>query len=70
MNEQEFKDHYVATFLATYAAMHYDNACAMGQHDRLEKHLALEDAKHLADRAWEQVKPNHKVSGLSAEPNC
>jgi hypothetical protein len=58
MTEQQFKDHYVCTFLATYAATHYDDACAMGQHDRLEKHLAFEDAQFLADKAWEKVKPN------------
>lgn len=55
---QEFKNDYICTFLATYSALHYDNACSMGQHDRLEKHYAIEDAKYLADRAWEKMKEN------------
>ena len=51
MNEKEFKDHFMVTFLATYAANIYDDACQTGQHDRLRK-LPVEDAEGLADDAW------------------
>ena len=70
MDIKEFKAHYVCTFLATYAAIHYDNACAMDQHYRLVKHLAVEDSQHLADRAWEQLNTNAELStGIPSAPN-
>lgn len=53
MNEKEFKDHFAATFLATWVAVNYDHACAYGQHERLD-HPPAEDAKFLADKAWEE----------------
>jgi len=51
MNEKEFKDHFVVTFLATYAANIYDDACQSGQHERL-KQLPVEDAEGLAEDVW------------------
>lgn len=62
MSRSEFIDHYVCTFLATYAATHYEEACAQGEHDRLEKHHAAEDALHLAEVAW------LKMEGLTGLP--
>jgi len=50
MTEQEFKDHYVATFLATYRAVHYDEH-RMNSHPT---HQHIEDAIWLAKCAWEE----------------
>lgn len=50
MTEQEFKDHYVATFLATYRAVHYDDDCMNGH----STYQPVEDAMWLAKCAWEQ----------------
>ena len=54
MNETTFKEHFIATFLATWVANHYDDACLYGQHDRLE-HPPVEDAETLADYAWKEL---------------
>ena len=53
MNEKEFKRHFTATFLATWVANNYDDACMRGQHSRLE-HPPVDDALFLADAAWEE----------------
>jgi hypothetical protein len=63
MSKQAFIDHYVCTFLATYAATHYDGACSMGQYERLEKHYALTDAQYLANKAWEIVQASLPARG-------
>lgn len=55
MNEQEFKRHFVATFLATWCANNYNDCCATGQHDMLSN-PPVEDAKFLADEAWEKYR--------------
>lgn len=53
MNEKAFKDHFAATFLASWAAVNYDDACIRDQHERLN-HPPADDAKFLADKAWEE----------------
>ena len=51
MEEKVFKDQFVVTFLATYAATIYDESCTTGQHGRLRE-LPVEDAEGLAEDAW------------------
>lgn len=53
MNESQFKDNYIATFLATWTATNYEEFCMQGWHERLEK-PPVEDAMYLADKAWEE----------------
>jgi hypothetical protein len=60
MTEAEFKGHFVATFLACYAAQRYDDACARGEHDRLQRH-PVEDAAELAETAWVQHVQNNAI---------
>lgn len=52
MNEQEFKTHYIATFLASYMASRYDNDCLTGHINEPYDTQPIEDAAFLADCAW------------------
>ena len=54
-DEKEFKTQYIATFLATWTAVHYDDACMRSQHEMLRE-PPIEDAEHLADCAWQRGK--------------
>lgn len=60
MDEKKFKEQFVVTFLATYAATIYDDSVSSGQHDRL-KELPVEDAEGLAEEAWNH---RNKISAL------
>jgi hypothetical protein len=51
MNEEQFKQQFIVTFLATWAATNYDFCVSHGQHERLGN-PPVEDAEFLADRAW------------------
>ena len=55
MSETEFKSKFIATFLASWVADHYDVACATGRHDQLY-HFPIEDAADLANAAWEKFR--------------
>lgn len=55
LDEQQFKRQFVATFLATWVANNYTEACMMGQHEKL-RHPPVEDADDLAHDAWRQWK--------------
>jgi len=54
-DEQEFKANFVTTFLATWCANNYDDACMMGEHERLNT-PPVEDAEFLAAEAWKHYK--------------
>lgn len=51
LDEKTFKSQYVANFVATWTANNYDDACMMGQHERLNR-PPIEDALFLANAAW------------------
>jgi hypothetical protein len=51
----EFKTAWVAAFTATWAAINYAEACADGQHERLEN-PPLSDAEYLAMVHWQKWK--------------
>lgn len=53
MRKQHFIDAFAVTFLATWVANEYNDACARDQHSRLEN-PPVEDAKLLAESAWEK----------------
>lgn len=53
--EHQFKDHYVAAFMAAYKANEYLDRCALGQCDALNNHGIIEDAEFLADFAWKAM---------------
>jgi hypothetical protein len=53
MTEDQFKDQFIVTFLATWVANNYDDACSAGQHSRLNS-PPVEDAIYLASHAWEE----------------
>lgn len=55
MTEQEFKDHYVATFLATYMATRYDDDCMNCHPNEPYNHQPVDDAIFLAKCAWKQM---------------
>lgn len=51
MDKQTFITQYIASFLASYAAFRYDHNCSYGK----KNHHPVEDAKFLAEEAWEQL---------------
>ena len=55
MNEQEFKDHYIATFLASYMASRYDSDCFNGHVNEPYDDQPIEDAAFLARCAWDSL---------------
>lgn len=55
MNEKEFKTHYVASFLASYAASHFDDHCMSGWQNNPHHNQPVEDAVFLSDLAWDQL---------------
>ena len=56
-NEKEinFKQQFVAAFLAAWCANHYDDYCGQGLQKRLQ-HPPVVDAEFLAGTAWETYK--------------
>ena len=55
MDEARFKEQFIAAFLATWVAQNYGECCYRGTQERLE-HPPVEDAKFLADAAWDEIK--------------
>jgi len=55
MRWPEFRTHFISTFLATWAANNYADACIRSEHKRLET-PPCEDAAHLAEAAWKELK--------------
>lgn len=54
MNEKQFKEQYISTFLASYMASRYDYDCQNGHPNEPYNHQPIEDAIFLANSAWEQ----------------
>jgi hypothetical protein len=52
MNRQQFIDTYVASWLANYTSLRYEEACADGNYEALEKQ-PTEDAYSLESKAWD-----------------
>jgi hypothetical protein len=50
--KRSFIDTYVATFLASRAANHYEEWCAADEHDRLTSDQPIEDAVFQALETW------------------
>ena len=55
MEKEEFVNRWVVTFLATWTANNYDDACVMGQQERLND-PPIEDAEFLAEKQWLKFK--------------
>lgn len=55
MDAVRFKEVYIATFLATRVALQYDEFCFRGEAHKLGRHQPVEDAKQLADDAWDEI---------------
>lgn len=53
MDKEEFIEHFVVAFLATWCANEYNDACLHDRHQVLE-HPPVEDAYYLAERAFEE----------------
>jgi hypothetical protein len=52
MDRKEFIQSYMGVFLASYAALNYDNNCQRGWTNHEQP---VEDAECLAQEAWEQL---------------
>lgn len=50
-DEEVFRRQFVVQFLASYAATHFNDLCANGRQDSLER-LPVEDAEYLSGTAW------------------
>jgi len=55
MIEQEFKQNFLASFMATWCANHYTEYCMAGKHKELAN-PAMEDAVELANDVWNNMK--------------
>ena len=55
MEKEEFIIKWVLTFLATWTANHYDEACLEGKHEMLND-PPIEDAEFLAEKQWLKFK--------------
>lgn len=53
MTEREFKDRFVASFLAAWCAENYASACSRGE-QHLLSNPPVEDAVYLASEAWDR----------------
>lgn len=51
LDEQRFKEQFIASFLASWCAVNYTEYCVQGAQKLLGK-PPVEDAIHLADEAW------------------
>jgi hypothetical protein len=54
MDRKTFISHYIATFLATYAAQNYEMNCLASKTAEQYSH-PVEDAAALADAAWKEL---------------
>lgn len=53
--KEDFIKRYMTTFLSTWAANHYEDACGHNEYDILVMKAPLEDARDLAEKAWKLV---------------
>ena len=53
-DEEIFKQQFIATFCATWAASKYEMACMTGDHKKLHE-PPYEDAVFLAEKHWEHI---------------
>jgi hypothetical protein len=56
MDEKQFIDQYMVTFLASYMAGNYDDDCMNGHPNEPYNHQPVEDALFLARCAWKQLR--------------
>lgn len=54
MNESQFKELFIATFIANWCASNYENHCMLDKQRELEN-PPVDDAKYLAGIAWEKL---------------
>lgn len=53
-DEYDFKKHFASAFIATWCANNYADYCTRGMHKELGE-PPIEDAEHLAEKAWEHA---------------
>jgi hypothetical protein len=64
-DELVFRRQFAIQFLASYAATHFNDLCANGRQDNLDR-LPVEDAEYLSGTAWSHwcftmpMKPSHR----------
>jgi hypothetical protein len=56
LREADFKTQYIATFLASYSAWRYERDCQEGHPGQHYANQPVEDANHLANKAWDSIK--------------
>ncbi len=55
LDEKAFKSVYIATFMASYMAAHYEDDCLDGHRSNRHNNQPAEDASYNANLAWEQI---------------
>jgi hypothetical protein len=49
-----FITNFVANWMSTYTALHYDEDCANSRHEQIEAFNCVDDAIYLAELAWKR----------------
>lgn len=55
MNRETFIDAYVAAFMGSYYAAHFQEFSSRGWKPDLADHGSMSDAVYLAERAWDKL---------------
>ena len=60
LHERTFKENFITTFVATWCANEYSDACMRAEHNKLSN-PPIEDAEFLANEVWEKI-VKHELS--------
>jgi hypothetical protein len=67
VEEKDFKNQFIACFLASWCANKYEDCCARGEQSVLGN-PPVEDAEDMAGLAWEEILKNLKVESYKQRP--
>jgi len=68
MEEQKFKQDFIACFLASWCANKYEDCCMRGEQSVLGN-PPVEDAEDMADAAWEKIIENCNTESKTTPPS-
>ena len=67
MEEKDFKNQFIACFLASWCANKYEYCCARGEQAVLGS-PPVEDAEEMAGSAWEEILKNCNIESYKQRP--
>lgn len=62
MTKEDFIVNFMSNFISSWAGHNYLEYCTYGKAGELYDNLPVEDAEHLALRAWELISDQRKIS--------